>query len=36
MAADLAIVEAWVRTLDPERPFTHAVAMKDGVIVAAR
>ena len=34
MAADLAILEAWVRTLDPERPFTHAVAMKDGVIVA--
>ena len=34
MAADLAILEAWVRTLDPERPFTHAVAMKDGVIIA--
>ncbi|MBE2317185.1 amidohydrolase [Solirubrobacter sp. CPCC 204708] len=34
MPADLAIIEAWVRTLDPERPFTHAVAMKDGLIVA--
>src|ERR1700754_4257851 len=33
MAADLAIVNARVRTLDPARPFAEAVAVKDGVIV---
>ena len=34
MAADLAIVNARVRTLDPARPFASAVAVQDGTIVA--
>src|SRR5688572_18281669 len=34
MAAELAIVNARVRTLDPARPFARAVAVRDGVIVA--
>ncbi|MDA0179152.1 amidohydrolase [Solirubrobacter phytolaccae] len=34
MAADLAIVGARVRTLDPERPFARAVAVRGGTIVA--
>lgn len=32
--ADRAIVGARVRTLDPERPWASAVAMRDGLIVA--
>ena len=34
MSADLAILGARVRTLDPARPFATAVAMADGVITA--
>jgi predicted amidohydrolase YtcJ len=34
MPADLLIVNARVRTLDPERPSADAVAVRDGVIVA--
>lgn len=34
MAADLAVVGASIRTLDPEVPWASAVAIKDGVIVA--
>src|SRR5688572_2833418 len=34
MAADLAIVGARVRTLDPGRPFATAVAVRHGTIVA--
>src|SRR3954451_13693050 len=34
MGADLAIVNARIRTLDPRRPFASAVAVKDGTIVA--
>ena len=34
MAADLAIVNARVRTLDPAQPFAEAVAMRGGTIVA--
>src|SRR4051812_8161867 len=34
MAAELAIVGARVRTLDPARPFASAVAVRDGTIVA--
>jgi predicted amidohydrolase YtcJ len=34
MAADLAIVNARVRTLDPARPFAEAVAVRGGTIVA--
>src|SRR4051812_23642867 len=34
MAADLAIVGARVRTLDPARPFAEAVAAENGTIVA--
>jgi len=34
MAADLAIVGARVRTLDPKRPFARAVAIRGGTIVA--
>src|SRR5215207_2832238 len=34
MAADLAIVGARIRTLDPGRPFATAVAMRRGTIVA--
>jgi len=34
MAADLALVGARIRTLDPARPWASAVAIKDGVIVA--
>src|SRR4051794_7818942 len=34
MAAELAIVSARVRTLDPARPFASAVAVRDGTIVA--
>jgi predicted amidohydrolase YtcJ len=34
MAAELAIVDARIRTLDPERPFARAVAIRDGIIVA--
>lgn len=34
VAADLAIVGARVRTLDPDRPFTDAVAIRGGTIVA--
>ena len=33
-SADLAIVGARIRTLDPARPFASAVAIRDGVIVA--
>ena len=33
-AADLAIVGARIRTLDPARPFASAVAVRDGEIVA--
>ncbi len=33
-AADLAIISASVRTLDPERPEASAVAFRDGTIVA--
>ncbi len=32
--ADLAIVDCRVRTLDPAVPFAHAVAVRDGLIVA--
>jgi len=32
--ADLAIVDASIRTLDPARPWASALAIKDGVIVA--
>src|SRR4051812_25113496 len=34
MAADLAVVGARIRTLDPARPWASAVAIKDGVIIA--
>src|SRR3954468_12538522 len=34
MAAELAILNARVRTLDPARPFCTAVAMRGGMIVA--
>src|SRR3954463_760477 len=34
VAADLAIVNARVRTLDPARPFASAVAVRAGTIVA--
>src|SRR5664279_2008893 len=34
VAADLAIVNTRIRTLDPDRPFASAVAIEDGVIVA--
>src|SRR4051794_5106895 len=34
MTADLAIVNAHVRTLDPARPFASAVAVRAGTIVA--
>src|SRR5690242_19622467 len=34
MAADLAIVNARIRTLDPGRPFASAVAVRAGTIVA--
>jgi predicted amidohydrolase YtcJ len=34
MAADLAVVDARIRTLDPDRPFASALAVQDGVIVA--
>jgi predicted amidohydrolase YtcJ len=34
MAADLAVIGAKIRTLDPERPWATAVAVKDGTIVA--
>ncbi|HEY6889950.1 MAG TPA: amidohydrolase family protein, partial [Solirubrobacter sp.] len=34
MAADLAILNARVRTLDPAQPFAEAVAVKGGTIVA--
>jgi predicted amidohydrolase YtcJ len=34
MAADLALIGARIRTLDPARPWATAVAIKDGVIVA--
>jgi predicted amidohydrolase YtcJ len=34
MPADLLLVNARVRTLDPARPFAGAVAARDGVIVA--
>jgi predicted amidohydrolase YtcJ len=33
-SADLAVVGARIRTLDPERPFATAVAMRDGLVVA--
>jgi predicted amidohydrolase YtcJ len=33
-AADLAIISATVRTLDPERPEASAIAFRDGTIVA--
>src|SRR3954453_13358559 len=33
-SADLAVVGARVRTLDPDRPFGTAGAMRDGMIVA--
>ena len=32
---DLLVIGAEVRTLDPERPFASAIAIRDGVIVAA-
>src|SRR3954449_2022200 len=34
MAADLAIVNARIRTLDPGRPFASQVAIRAGTIVA--
>src|SRR4051812_4590677 len=34
MAADLAVVNAHIRTLDPVRPFASAVAARAGTIVA--
>lgn len=34
MAADLAVVGASIRTMDPERPWATAVAIKDGTIIA--
>ncbi|MDA0165843.1 amidohydrolase [Solirubrobacter ginsenosidimutans] len=34
MAAEIAIINARVRTLDPAQPFADAVAMRDGTIVA--
>ena len=34
MAADLAIINARVRTLDPAQPFAEAVAVRRGTIVA--
>ena len=34
MPADLAIVGARIRTLDPVRPWASALAVQDGVIVA--
>ncbi len=34
MAADLAIVGASIRTMDPDRPHATAVAIKDGIITA--
>ena len=34
MAPDLAIIDAHIRTLDPDRPFASAIAIQDGVIVA--
>ncbi len=34
MAADLAVLGAAIRTLDPERPRASAVAVRDGLIVA--
>lgn len=34
MPADLALVDVRIRTLDPQRPFASALAVKDGVIVA--
>lgn len=34
MAADLAVLGARIRTLDPERPWASAVAITDGTIVA--
>ncbi len=33
-SADLALVGGRVRTLDPERPFAEALAIRDGTIVA--
>lgn len=34
MAADLAVLGARIRTMDPERPTASAVAVRDGLIVA--
>lgn len=34
MSADLAVLGASIRTLDPQRPFASAVAVRDGSIVA--
>jgi len=34
MAAEIAVVDARIRTLDPDRPFASALAVQDGVIVA--
>jgi len=34
VAADLAVVDVRVRTLDPARPFASAIAVEDGVVVA--
>src|SRR5437764_836501 len=34
MPAELAVIGARVRTLDPARPFADAVACQDGVVVA--
>lgn len=34
MAVDLAVLDARIRTLDPQQPFATALAVQDGVIVA--
>jgi predicted amidohydrolase YtcJ len=34
VAADLAVVGASIRTMDPERPWAAAVAIRDGTIIA--
>src|SRR3954447_7763253 len=33
-SADLAVLGARIRTLDPDRPFATAVAIRDGLVVA--
>ncbi|HTU31288.1 MAG TPA: amidohydrolase, partial [Solirubrobacteraceae bacterium] len=34
MAADLAVLGARIRTMDPDRPYASALCVKDGMVVA--